>query len=408
MHSDQTLFWTKDLSLVIDNQREQLKQQIGAMQLNQLGAVSFDQACAHLVENFTIDPLRIFEDQLELIDPREITLERYSHEFGEHYRRTVLEFRFELPFEGAPELFTYKPSQCYYNPPRAGVQTRPNLLVFVFQSDDRDGTKIRDELQREIQKVKDFIGFQSTDLSQWNASLEPLIRQGLETRRDKLQADQKLVSDLGFKIRRRGDSPPTISFPVARKTVTPMPTPRPAGPMKPTPVLELAAYEEILGNLAGMSVAIERNPSTFSGIGEEALRDWFLVALNCQFRGDATGETFNREGKADISIRVNGGVIFIAECKFWGGEKLLLETIDQLLGYLTWRDSKASLLIFSRNADFTAVLRQIPDVVRKHPHCRGVVTAHGETGVRFHLRDKTDPEREHLVTLLAFNVPRAV
>lgn len=406
MSRENALFWTHDLRLVIDHQRKQLNEQIGSIQINQLGPALFDQVCAHLVGKFAIEPLRLLEDQLELIEPREVTVQRYSHDWGRNYERKVLEFRFELPFEGDPKLFQCQPSQYYLSPPHADVQTRPNLLVFVFQPDDRDGAKIKESVRSEIQKVKDFIGFQANDLSVWNASLEPTVRQALESRRDKLQADQKLVSDLGFKVRRRGDAPATVSFPVARKTVTPMPTPKPGLPVKPSPVLELADYENILGNLAGMSVAIERSPSTFADIGEEALRDWFLVALNGNFRGDATGETFNREGKADISIRVNGGVIFIAECKFWGGEKLLLETIDQLLGYLTWRDSKAALLIFSRNADFSAVLRQIPEVVSKHPNCRAAVSAQGETGFRFKLRNKTDPEREHLVTLLAFNVPR--
>jgi hypothetical protein len=45
-------------------------------------------------------------------------------------------------------------------------------------------------------------------------------------------------------------------------------------------------------------------------------------------------------GKTDILIRDNDKNIFIAECKFWGGPKLFKETIDQLLGYTSWRDTK--------------------------------------------------------------------
>jgi hypothetical protein len=62
------------------------------------------------------------------------------------------------------------------------------------------------------------------------------------------------------------------------------------------------------------------------------------------FKAQATGETFNFQGKTDILIRVEAKNVYIAECKFWKGEKTLLATLDQLLSYLSWRDTKAALL----------------------------------------------------------------
>lgn len=85
----------------------------------------------------------------------------------------------------------------------------------------------------------------------------------------------------------------------------------------------------------------ERSPKAFEQMGEEDLRSHFLVQLNGQYEGRATGETFNFQGKTDILIREGDRNVFIAECKFWHGEKQLLETIDQLLSYLSWRDTKA-------------------------------------------------------------------
>ena len=58
--------------------------------------------------------------------------------------------------------------------------------------------------------------------------------------------------------------------------------------------------------------------------------------------------------------------MFIAECKFWNGEKQFLETIDQLLSYLSWRDTKAAVLIFNRNAKFSEVLKKIAESSPKH------------------------------------------
>ena len=86
------------------------------------------------------------------------------------------------------------------------------------------------------------------------------------------------------------------------------------------------------------------------------------------YEGDATGETFNFDGKTDILIRKDGKNVFIAECKFWKGEKAFLETIDQLLSYLSWRDTKTAVVVFNRNAGFSAVLAKIAEITPEHPN----------------------------------------
>jgi hypothetical protein len=116
-------------------------------------------------------------------------------------------------------------------------------------------------------------------------------------------------------------------------------------------------YEQILSVISNMVMVIERSPSEFHNIQEEGLRSHFLVQLNGQFEGQATGETFNNQGKTDILIRANDRNIFIAECKFWKGEKVFLETINQLLGYTCWRDTKTAILVFNRNKKFSEVVK---------------------------------------------------
>lgn len=113
---------------------------------------------------------------------------------------------------------------------------------------------------------------------------------------------------------------------------------------------------------------MERSPHAFKDMGEEDLRSQFLVQLNGHYEGQATGETFNYEGKTDILIRVGHRNIFIGECKFWKGQQALTKAIDQLLGYATWRDTKTALFVFNRLKNFSAVVIQIPEVVRSHPN----------------------------------------
>ena len=117
------------------------------------------------------------------------------------------------------------------------------------------------------------------------------------------------------------------------------------------------------------------------------------------------GETFNLSGKTDILIRVQDRNIFIAECKFWGGPKTLLEAIDQILNYTNWRDTKTAILLFNRNKDFSRTLGAIPETVTSHPKCKRQREYESETGFRFTLGHRDDESRELLLTILAFDIP---
>jgi hypothetical protein len=171
-------------------------------------------------------------------------------------------------------------------------------------------------------------------------------------------------------------------------------------------VQTLPSYEDILQIIQSTAKVMERNPHSFKTMGEEDLRNHFLVQLNGHFRGKATGETFNHTGKTDILIRVNDENVFIAECKFWRGSKGLTNTIDQLLGYVNWRDTKTAIVLFNRNENFSDVLAKIPDVVRDHAHFKRKTGVEEETVFRYVFRHPRDPERKLLLTVLAFNIPR--
>jgi hypothetical protein len=146
-------------------------------------------------------------------------------------------------------------------------------------------------------------------------------------------------------------------------------------------------------------------PKVFEKMGEEDLRTHFLVQLNGQYEGRATGETFNFQGKTDILIRDEGKNVFIAECKFWAGEKQFLETIDQVLSYLSWRDTKAAVLIFNRNVNFSEVLAKIAESAPKHENFKKTVAKLDESSIRYIFHQTNDRNRELTLTVLAFDVP---
>jgi hypothetical protein len=174
---------------------------------------------------------------------------------------------------------------------------------------------------------------------------------------------------------------------------------------KPEPGLANEDYEEILRIMQNMVHVMELSPHAFQEMGEEDLRSHFLVQLNGAFKCQATGETFNFQGKTDILIRVEGKNVFIAECKIWKGEKVFLATLDQLLSYLSWRDTKSAVLVFNRNADFSAVLTKIGEIVPKHPLFKRGAGAQGESAFRYIFAQPNDKSREIILTVLAFDIP---
>ena len=165
-------------------------------------------------------------------------------------------------------------------------------------------------------------------------------------------------------------------------------------------------YEHILSVMTNMALVMERSPSAFAAMDEEALRSQFLVQLNGHYEGQATGETFNYEGKTDILIRVKGKNIFIAECKYWSGPKKLIDTVNQLLGYASWRDTKVAIIIFNRNKNFSQVLEAVPGAIKAHPNFKREIDQPSETSFRYAFAHRDDPNREMTLTVLAFDVPQ--
>ncbi len=154
---------------------------------------------------------------------------------------------------------------------------------------------------------------------------------------------------------------------------------------------------------------MERTPSVVLGKDEEDLRDYILVMLNGTFEGNATGETFVKSGKTDVLVRVEDRHVFVGECKWWKGAKAMGSAIDQLLGYLPWRDEKAALIVFIDNTDATAVFDKVEVAVREHPAFKraGKVSADGTKRRSFVLGHPEDTEREIQLAVLFAVLPKA-
>jgi hypothetical protein len=410
MARDDYLFVQADSFSVQEHQRQQMDGEIENMEPNRLLNTNVDDLVSYIEEKYRID-VPVLDQSNMNVDQKEAKRDvsgdprraGFYFDSGRPIHVTGTEVVVEVPFSGDAALFKYRPSIFSTSPPRGEV--RGNVIVFRYWSDAPAADQVRGELDRWLKEVNQHLDWQRGSYAGFNASLANSARSAVTRRRDKLLSNQNLVAGLGIALKRRSDATATYSAPEVKRRLTPKTPPATSGAFKPEPVMEEAEYQHIMDVLVNMVKVMERSPKAFQNSDEETLRTHFLVQLNGHYEGHATGETFNYQGKTDILIRSGDRNIFIAECKFWGGAAKLTETIDQLLGYLSWRDSKAAILIFNRNKNFSNVVSAIPDVVHVHPNFQKDEGSRGETGFRYAFRHKDDPAKIIHVTILAFDIP---
>jgi hypothetical protein len=135
--------------------------------------------------------------------------------------------------------------------------------------------------------------------------------------------------------------------------------------------------------------------------------------LNGQYEGQATGETFNVTGKTDILIWHEGRNIFIAECKIWDGPQSLIEAIDQIISYSSWRDTKTAILLFNKNRQLTQVICKINEIIQSHRNYKrkydlNKVSLRTETIFSNVYHQSSDVNREMIITTMVYDVPETL
>lgn len=399
-----TLFNGPYLSERIRNLEQKMLAEVEAIEGNTLLNTSVDDLCDYLEDKYKLDVPQLSKADVNVdAGEAQFPMKDLFSEGSRYIYVPATSISFYIPFEGDQILLTCKPSSYSSDRPRAVV--RPGEIVLTYTGVDQDASKVRSNFDRDLAVIDQHLGRVAREAEVYNAALRGNIRSRLEGRRSKLLRDQGLVANLGFPLRRRGNVPQTYTAPaIRRKPKIVRPTANSSSYI-PEPELDMQEYEHILSVISNMVAVIERSPHVFRTMDEESLRHHFLIPLNGHYEGQATGETFNYEGKTDILIRAEGRNLFIAECKFWNGPESLMKALNQLLGYASWRDTKTALLIFNRERQFSTVLEKIPETLRAHPNYKRTLPYASETGFRVVMHHRDDINRELILTVLAFEVP---
>lgn len=206
----------------------------------------------------------------------------------------------------------------------------------------------------------------NAELSAENSKLESNLTRFIDERKSKLDSDKQRISDLVN----------LIKIPLARKDsdivkkiyLEKKPFVKKIKPKTPDEDYQLDREKvmDIIKLINNQCLQFEKTPKTYNKFDEPNLRDIILANLNSIFEGQATGETFNNHGKTDIYLNIDKGNILVSECKFYGGPKLYHETIDQLLGYLTWRQNFGIMINFCRQKNFSKIIEEAKSIITTH------------------------------------------
>jgi hypothetical protein len=361
-----------------------------------------DALTAYFVDKYNAEVPALIRDQI-VASQHERQVEVYDS--WDRQVRTVpgVAYDFEIPFSGDAGIFKLRPSTFDMSPPRAVV--RNQCLTFTIADRELTPEAVKAGLDSLLVSIEKYLDSHRRQWAGFTQQLERAVRAEIDSRRDKLLAQKETaskLSSLGIRLKEKaGDARSYIPPTVKQKVVPQLPPMTPA--VAPEPTLDLKQYETILSLVRGAGRSIEQSSSRTRKLDEESLRDLFLVPLNAHF-GTATGEAFNYQGKTDVLIRHEHGNLFVAEFKIWGGDKRFMATIDQLLSYLSWRDTKTAIVMFNRNASFTAIVSKMRSLITTHAHYLSGPVNLDETSDRYVFSLPQDNERKVIISLLSFDL----
>jgi hypothetical protein len=337
------LFSQKRLSEYLEEQKIKLQAEVDRCDPDYLLKVSEYDLREYLVSHYSLQSPQLLLDQVYQHEPQDVNIHIKREDDSwiihgtmggipiaasrpEYKQVTGTAIIISIPFVGDAELFGFQPSASSSYVPQGEIVSQEIRLTYELPRPDAEGLTRR--YNQDLDGIKKYVSWVARDVTAFNQSLPQIAQQSITRRKQKLLADRNMSAALGIPIKRREDAPRTYTVPsVRRKPLPDRPEVPTEEPFRPEPSLPDAEYEHILSIIQNMVLVMERSPHAFVQMGEEDMRQHFLVQLNGQYEGQVTGETFNFSGKTDILIRVDGKTFLLQNVKSGMAQKRYLKRL---------------------------------------------------------------------------------
>jgi len=365
-HGD--LFQRGDVIQLEEALKESIRKRIHDLKDDYILNVSEQEYIDYLAEELHLDCPVIMYDE-KSIEPRNVLVSpEYLPRSWFYYDERDVErkmYRLHIPFQGDSELLRFRPNPFSLSAWSNFTISYDSVYVDILDING-DANEVKRECDSYVNTLREMMSSLEKNYSFINKIMPDHIQSMFTIRKKQIQKEHKELVDIGIPIKGQMLQK-TYTVPTVQRRFKPVPKPTKTIIEPPTPTMADKEYQDILSALNTIGRNLERFPNTHKGKDEESIRDLFLVQLATSFTAyTSTGEAFNHKGKTDLMVKNGDDILFIAECKFWKGAKVLIDAISQLLGYLTWRDSKTALLIFNRDVGMTTALQSIEDAISKH------------------------------------------
>jgi hypothetical protein len=394
-----------------EEKRKALREEIDSLSKNELES-SDDSLKIILKAKHTINLVN-FADPYR-VDKGEVDVNiRYDRRFTAYFFRDRNDTRpvykkgrqieVHLPFSCSEELFDVKPTTSYMGTfPEAEIIDKDLVFTIEFLSDVDTPEQVEKRINDKIKIIKDYANWLNNDINGFNGSIDSIIDTHIKERRKKISRDEEFLGKLAV----QKQTLPEIGF-VKPERKLDLKILKEDLAKKIEPTLEIETYDEIIKIVNSLGINLERSSRRLRELDEESLRDTFVMALNSVYKGMASAEAFNKEGDTDILIKYQDKNIYIAECKIWRGDKYFNEGITQLLSYLTWRDSKTSYIIFSKNQDVRTVIKKARQFLEESPYFISKSKEISESCVIYKFKHNNESTDECLLTLHVFDLGKS-
>jgi hypothetical protein len=387
----------------INAYRKGLMQHIDELEITD--ATNMSSLVDRLIDEYTIHPIVIGKAQPS--EPKESVKQRPNHRGGA-YQQKVYEISVYIPFQGNFDLFYCQPSSSVVVYLDEGTTINKSSVQATIVLDQLDENAYFLELNKILGTLNSNLPTIEREIHPWNLGLEGLILQSLQSRKGVASKKFDFMEKIGLKVNPKSSEyliPPTIT----KKTIpTPVTETSKTVVKEKVPILQQEVYDDIKEVLYNVGKAIERKSSIYKDKHEEDLRDVFLLFLETRYESTTgVGEAFNKKGRTDILLKyaLDGTNLFVAECKFWKGQKKLIEAINQLLGYLTHRDSKTALIFFVDQKEMTSIVNTIKNEITIHPNFSKHLKDTYEHSINYEFTIPDDSHKKIQIEVMLFHFP---
>jgi hypothetical protein len=416
--SPRYLFFGDRLSEVLSDAARRATDRLAAWPADDLLSSEEADIADQLISQATLEVPSLARGKAWLGPPNEVSPQPGQGDLTARSWATVTRYTLVVPATGDPSLFGMRTGIFAAATIRGEIDHRGRALR-LHCDNPKNADQAKAYFDRVLDQIEQRLERTRAGIQGHNQKMARQIPAAVARRRAKLQEDRHLGTSIGYPIKKRPDAA-SYSVPLRRRQITLGRPARPSGSTNayvPEPAIDDADYEAVLAVLRNARNALERGSSMTSKLGEDEIRDLLLVWLNAQFEGKAAGEVFNCTGKSDILVREGDRNVFIAECKIIREHKdsvrlVVTRALDQLLGYLVWRDTKAALLLFIRvirgEEDVSAKVGEALATIRSYPNYMRPGKISTDERHDFVLHANGDTNREIQLAFLPFLVAKKV